>query len=940
MPRFRLPSSSPGGGGGPLRFIGNLFTTAGRNWTRIERKKPLLAAIDNVTVQENAAVTTPAITVIEGYTPISYALVNAPPGVQVNSSTGAVKWPAASGVGVRNVTIRAFNRYGETDAQFTITVTAAPVPAPAAPDIVPIDNATITAGSAYTGPTPQLVNAAPATWTLEAGPAGMTINSLGVVSWPEPTTVGSPHTVTIKATNPTSDDTETWTLTVNPAPVAPTLEPLDDDTATAPDAYTGPTPVGAGDAPLVYALLDAPVGMTIDSTTGVVSWPASTHVGSPHLITVQLSGASGTTPAVESFLLTVDPAPTQPVIDPVSDMLACTGQAFTAPALTASETVGWTLAVSPVGMTINALSGVISWPAPAAGVHTVVARATDNEDLYDEVTFTVTVRRPPVITPVPDGRMIAGKPFAFTLTLTQGDGPITWTKLQGPAGLTLTPSGDTLRCTLQWVSATAGTHIIEIKAENACDDTTEVSILTVDPATQPPTPPQIATIGPVQIYQGTGAWAGFTPTATGTQPFTWSKMAGPTGLTVSSTTGKPAWPIPTVGAHPITLRCSGTGYDDESFTLTVLPVRMSDCFAGMCSHAITPSSSDPTVLATWASYFKLLYQSDPQAAARLNTTLRALGVLILDWMNIHGCGSPSSVCILKAGQLGGLSHFLDALNAASKYYDSAGRFASQMPYLMHLVDATTRTALQAAVETRFETDTTTGPLFDGAFFDNATRTPIATHDSLVAVGSKLFTTRPANVTDTTYSAALKIQIEALVALAVAAWGPNVRVLVNVGRSTFQSIAGRDWLASLPVQCMFLCENYETLSGTTAKTVIETIRFLNHDIAFTAHANISPTQLGQLITHRSLSAFCAVAAAGKVRADGTVRKFYVGIQSDAASRDTTAGYPGYAEIQRVMAGVNSVTALGTPGSTSASITTSAGVVSINYANLPMVGSWPI
>jgi hypothetical protein len=45
----------------------------------------------------------------------------------------------------------------------------------------------------------------------------MTINSsTGVVSWANPTASGSPHTVTIRATNSAGFDDESWLLTVNP----------------------------------------------------------------------------------------------------------------------------------------------------------------------------------------------------------------------------------------------------------------------------------------------------------------------------------------------------------------------------------------------------------------------------------------------------------------------------------------------------------------------------------------------------------------------------------------------------------------------------------------------------------------------------------------------------------------------------------------------------
>jgi formylglycine-generating enzyme required for sulfatase activity len=92
---------------------------------------------------------------------------------------------------------------------------AAPTPVP--PIIDPIPDQTIAPGIAYTGPTPTLSQGTlPVTWSLQVGPAGMTIDSAtGVVSWANPNLVGSRRDVEIQAINgPGSSDNELWVLTV------------------------------------------------------------------------------------------------------------------------------------------------------------------------------------------------------------------------------------------------------------------------------------------------------------------------------------------------------------------------------------------------------------------------------------------------------------------------------------------------------------------------------------------------------------------------------------------------------------------------------------------------------------------------------------------------------------------------------------------------------
>ena len=86
-----------------------------------------------------------------------------------------------------------------------------------APVINSISNESAETGSSYIGPTPSLsVGNGTITWTLSAGPSGMTINSsTGVVSWSTPISSGSPFTITVTATNAAGADSETFYLTIS-----------------------------------------------------------------------------------------------------------------------------------------------------------------------------------------------------------------------------------------------------------------------------------------------------------------------------------------------------------------------------------------------------------------------------------------------------------------------------------------------------------------------------------------------------------------------------------------------------------------------------------------------------------------------------------------------------------------------------------------------------
>ena len=95
-----------------------------------------------------------------------------------------------------------------------------------APVINYINDKAITEGSSSIWPEPTLTQGTqPVAWALVNPPSGMYIDSgTGVVSWPNPTSIGSPYTITIRATNSAGSDDEIWLLTVATKDIsAPTL---------------------------------------------------------------------------------------------------------------------------------------------------------------------------------------------------------------------------------------------------------------------------------------------------------------------------------------------------------------------------------------------------------------------------------------------------------------------------------------------------------------------------------------------------------------------------------------------------------------------------------------------------------------------------------------------------------------------------------------------
>ncbi len=180
----------------------------------------------------------------------------------------------------------------------------------AVPVILPLSQQVVTCAGPFTGPRPQVtypINMAPITWSLDNPQPGMTINpATGVIYWPEPLKSPFVYELDIRATNSAGSSIQTLELAVHQA--GPQIVPIPDEAATCMMSYTGPTPVLTAPACmepiLAWSLIDGPPGMTINSASGVVSWPAADPSAAPYTVSIRAINAVGA--AIETWQLSVE----------------------------------------------------------------------------------------------------------------------------------------------------------------------------------------------------------------------------------------------------------------------------------------------------------------------------------------------------------------------------------------------------------------------------------------------------------------------------------------------------------------------------------------------------------------------------------------------------------------------------------------------------------
>jgi hypothetical protein len=182
-----------------------------------------------------------------------------------------------------------------------------------------------------------------------------------------------------------------------PTNTAPTITSTAITTATVGVAYSydvNASDPDVGDV-LVYSLDVAPAGMTIDGTTGVISWTPGA-AGDVN-VTVRATDTGGLF-ATQSFTITVSGGTTNtaPTITSTAITTATVGVPYSydvnASDPDAGDVLVYSLDVAPAGMTIDGSTGVISWTPGVAGDANVTVRATDTGGLFATQSFTINVQ--------------------------------------------------------------------------------------------------------------------------------------------------------------------------------------------------------------------------------------------------------------------------------------------------------------------------------------------------------------------------------------------------------------------------------------------------------------------------------------------------------------------------------------------------------------------
>jgi hypothetical protein len=238
------------------------------------------------------------------------------------------------------------------------------------------------------------------TYALVSGPVNIGVSSSGAVTWtPNEIQGPSSNIVVLRVTDngvPALSATNSFVVTVNEINVAPQLTV---PTARVVDEQTTlnvSVSASDSDVPLnsfSYSLLSPPDGLSINPTTGAISWTPTEQQG-PGVYMVKVIATDLNTNAVNqqslsvtnSFTVTVHEVNVAPLVGTLNTQTVNPGQTVTLTA-TASDVdfpangLSFSLVNPPAGASIVGNTGSFSWRLPVAlanTTNTVQIRVTDN----------------------------------------------------------------------------------------------------------------------------------------------------------------------------------------------------------------------------------------------------------------------------------------------------------------------------------------------------------------------------------------------------------------------------------------------------------------------------------------------------------------------------------------------------------------------------------
>ena len=589
----------------------------------------------------------------------TFALTLAPPGMKIDPATGIISW-MPSQEGSFSIEVAALNGVEPNETQsYTLTI----FPEIEPPIIIssPLELAAVNKTYTYDvdaigAPSPQ--------YSLTSAPTGMNIDPLsGVITW-TPTAEGTFNVTVIAFNGASVVATQSFSVEATASLFAPTLTSAPPTQAALGEVYSYRATASGNPSPF-YSLSQAPLGMTIDPASGIVSWIPI--VEGSYDVTITASNGIGQDDS-QSFTLIVTTEKFAPEIQSSPITIALVNQPYTYQAkATGSPNPTFALNTAPAGMSIDPISGVISWRPTSTGDYEVIVAASNDEGEDDVQAYTLTVTQgqfAPIITSNP--ATITAPNEAYTYRVTAIGNPAPTFSVDAPPGVSI----DSQSGLISWTPSAVGSFEVIVIASNGLvpDYVQPFTILVTNDSFAPSItsiPLTTATLNTPYV---------FNLEATGNPAPAFSLQSAPNGMTIDPISGVISW-LPTVlGTFEVTvLATNGVAPEaSKTFTITVgAPVHNAEEEALVDSFEMGQNYPNPFVSATTIEYrlpapdhvYISIYDALGRKVRVLKNAFHSNGIYRIVWDGQDHSGSlvPAGVYFAKVQTQSGHTHVVSML---------------------------------------------------------------------------------------------------------------------------------------------------------------------------------------------------------------------------------------------------------------------------------------
>jgi len=389
-------------------------------------------------------------------------------------------------------------------------------------------------------------------------------------------------------------------------------------------------PISASDAEndaLTFSAIDLPQGLTIASSSGLIT--GQIVAGGRYTATVTVDDVYQGSDTI-SFVWLVNGPPniTQP-----ADQFSTVENVIELPILANDDdfnSLTFSAQNLPIGLSIDATSGIISGTIRAAGIFTVSILVTDGNDSSDSSSFVWQVNTPPTLSTPSAQNNLIGNAVSLAISASDADNdPLTYSAGNLPSNLTIDPNSGLISGTL----TTADTYsvIIIVDDGRGGSATATINWTVSHPPNNPPTidnpNAQNSTIGDVIQLPINASDAD-------ADPLTFSAEGLPGGLTLIAETGLLTGTLISPGTYPITITAddgnSGTAIANFVWSVNGLPDitfpgDQTGTIGNAVSLAVLASDFEENELAYRATNVPNGLVIDP-STGQLNGTLAQAGV--------------------------------------------------------------------------------------------------------------------------------------------------------------------------------------------------------------------------------------------------------------------------------------------------------------------------